>query len=116
MFGNKPIENGKDLQDCWTLILKENKEEIGTDITQEVPIISPSFVSATAPRMLPNQQAIILMANLLAANSRWVYICQPSGTGKTTLMLELGYIMGRSLRSSNSKSEVNIRLIVPSTE
>ena len=31
-------------------------------------------------------------------------------------MLELGFIMGRLLKSVKSKNEVNIRLIVPSKE
>ena len=56
------------------------------------------------------------MADLLAVRNSWVYVCQPTGTGKTTEMLELGYMMGRLLRPATGNREVNVRLIVPSPE
>ena len=79
-------------------------------------MLPPSFFQATNPRLLPNQQAVVLLADLLAVKNSWVYVCWPTGTGKTTQMLELGYIMGKALRSSNGKAVVNVRLIVPSSE
>jgi hypothetical protein len=74
------------------------------------------FLLETAPRLYPNQRAITLMVQALAApKNTWLYLCQPTGTGKTTEMLEVGYMLGLELLPGG-KAEVEVHLVVPSKE
>ena len=53
------------------------------------------------------------MAHQLAKpKNSWVYICQPTGTGKTTEMLEVGYLAALDLLSKKGSSKVTLRLVV----
>ena len=57
------------------------------------------------------------MVNHLAKEKNtWVYICQPTGTGKTTEMLEIGYMMAQDCISAGRNSTITVRLLVPSKE
>ena len=67
--------------------------------------------------MLPNQRAITLLAKDLASQKNsWVYIAQPTGTGKTTEMLEIGYLMALDCLPATGKTTITVYLVVPSKE
>ena len=48
--------------------------------------------------------------------NNWVYVSQPTGTGKTTMMLEIGYLMALDCLPPTGKTEVTVYLVVPSKE
>lgn len=67
--------------------------------------------------MLPNQRAIIHACLRLAKpKNSWVYVCQPTGTGKTSEMLEVGYLNALELLPKKGNDKVTVRLIVMTTE
>ena len=72
---------------------------------------------ATAPRLKDNQRAITLLAKeaAKAANS-WVYISEPTGTGKTTEMLEIGYLAALDLLVPGGRSKVTLRIVLMTAE
>jgi hypothetical protein len=116
LFGNKPLDLGKTYDECWTELLSGNKD-LGVDVSDEPPELFPSFLQATNPRLLQNQRAITVLAGKLATEKRsWVYVCQPTGTGKTTEMLELGYLMADECIPKSGNSVIDVHLIVPSPE
>ena len=76
-----------------------------------------SYLHETAPKLLENQRAIVTATVAIAQNRQTMtYICQGTGTGKSTQMLEIGYELAMCALSPKSKKEVTVRLIVSTPE
>ena len=74
-------------------------------------------MQTTEPCLLNNQQAIIQLAIPRSKpKSSWCYICQGTGTGKSSQMVDLGYLMGLSILSKKEDAKVIVRLVVMSKE
>ena len=80
------------------------------------PDCPADFLFETPPILLPNQRTITLLAMTAAKQNTWVYINQPTGTGKTTQMLEIGYLAALKQLSPLTKGQIKVHLIVPSFE
>lgn len=81
------------------------------------PDIQPDYLFETPPILLPNQRAINLLALTASKQENtWVYVNQPTGTGKTTQMVEIGYLAALEHLSSNGKAQIKVHFVVPSTE
>ena len=120
LYGNKPLDSGLSLPKAWEKLIAENPE-LGTKeanlLAETPPKVPDDFLLATYPRLKPNQRAITLLALEVAkAAHSWVYVCQPTGTGKTTELLELGYLAGLDLLPQKKSSKITVRLVVPSTK
>ena len=108
LFGNKPLDSGKSLQECWRNLILQNKD-VCSSVTEECPAVPEDFLLATHPRLLPNQRAITLLAKELASQkNNWVYVAQPTGTGKTTEMLEIGYLMALDCLPATGKTVITV--------
>jgi replicative superfamily II helicase len=80
------------------------------------PEFPSDFLFETQPILLPNQRAITLLAQSASETpNTWVYINAPTGTGKSTMMVELGYLAAlRNLQKN--KGKIKVRFVVPSPE
>lgn len=97
--------------------LKANNAECAQELPAELPKVENDHFIATAPRLLPNQKAISLLTRGFDIKKHmWLYICQPVGTGKTTEMVEIGYLMAIDTIAANGKKTATVRLVVPANE
>ena len=80
------------------------------------PDYPADYLFETAPILLPNQRAITLLALTASKQDTWVYISQPTGTGKTTEMIEMGYLAALQHLGPTGKGQIKVHLVVPSAE
>ena len=91
LFGQQPLDSGLPAEECYDE-LRKTTEELQDQLPEEMPPNELSYIHETAPRLLPNQRAIVSAAVTIARKKHsWVYVCQGTGTGKSTEMLEIGY-------------------------
>jgi hypothetical protein len=92
LFSNKPLDCGLTEEECWAKLKDSNRDNFPA-MPDHAPDYPSDFLFETSPILLPNQRAITLLAHTAAQkDNSWIYMNQPTGTGKSTMMLELGYL------------------------
>ena len=82
-----------------------------------MPAITQNFVQATNPCLLDNQLTIAQIGlHLSKPRGSWCYICQSTGTGKSTLMLDLSYFLALDVQPKRGNTVITVRLVVMNKE
>jgi hypothetical protein len=75
LFGQQPLDSGLPAEECYDE-LRKTTEELQDQLPEEMPPNELSYMHETAPRLLPNQRAIVSAAVAIAKKKHsWVYIC-----------------------------------------